>query len=248
MNKIDQNPGINSNQSVDVDENSHQLLESRVDEIGRIYLKQQTPDGTILVRILDLDNSIRVLSSNNEFEAVDTNNQYQLLECFISKIGGIFLKQRTPEGIIIDRYLGLNNTLYIGQFEKWQGHGQGKLITAKGEVYEGQFKNWNPHGQGKLIKSDGGVYQGQFEYGQIQGMGTLIEADGFIYKGQFEDGIPHGWGKAILPDGFVYEGQYEQGEAHGIHVRSKKNLPSQMAEFQNGAQMEDWRLEQGLSA
>ena len=50
-------------------------------------------------------------------------------------------------------------------------HGEGKLITAKGEVFEGQFYEDKATGLGKFINISGDVYEGYLVDGVLHGNG-----------------------------------------------------------------------------
>lgn len=82
--------------------------------------------------------------------------------------------------------IDLNGDEYIGQFEKGQKSGYGKMIyAATGDVYEGEWKDNQRDGQGKYVEhSSNNVYNGGWKedirHGEFNYSGTFTEDE----KGQ----------------------------------------------------------------
>ena len=102
---------------------------------------------------------------------------------------------------------------YIGDFQNFNKHGQGKYFYNDGTTYEGGWKNNEKNGNGKQYFTNG-VYEGNYLNGDMTGEGTYRFFDnGDTYIGSFKNGQQHGYGKVLNKYGLVIqEGIYENGK------------------------------------
>src|SRR3972149_6175933 len=91
------------------------------------------------------------------------------------------------------------------------------LELPDGSIYEGEVKDGKPHGQGILLseKGDWIHYEGDFLEGLPNGLGIATRSDGAVYEGEFRKGVRHGKGVTNFTSGNRYEGEYGQDITHG---------------------------------
>ena len=103
---------------------------------------------------------------------------------------------------------------YVGEYDKDNKHGHGKMTYADGSSYEGAWRQDVKHGTGKYVTSDNEVYEGEFVDGLKHGRGHTTFPDGSFYAGDYYRGTVAGHGKFIA-DGDIYEGQWEDNMENG---------------------------------
>ncbi|MGB4345160.1 MAG: hypothetical protein WBJ21_02060, partial [Burkholderiaceae bacterium] len=91
-------------------------------------------------------------------------------------------------------------------------------LYADGYVYEGGWKEGKREGQGKLISANGQVWEGEFRDNKIySGIGTLVCSNG-VYEGKWVHGMLRK-GKLTQNDGSFLEGRFSNGNFYnGIGV------------------------------
>ena len=78
----------------------------------------------------------------------------------------------------------LNTFFYINK--KCMGaHGFGKFIGLDGTIYIGNWENDKQNGSGREIYSDGSNYMGEFVDGKKSGKGKFTFTEGNTYEGDF---------------------------------------------------------------
>ena len=90
------------------------------------------------------------------------------------------------------------HTAYVGNVEKGNAAGTGKLYGKSGElIYEGAFENSLYNGEGKLYYGSGALkYSGEFKDNVYQGMGNGYWSNGSKeYSGGYEQGKKSGEGQ-----------------------------------------------------
>lgn len=110
---------------------------------------------------------------------------------------GYFLEdQKNGEGQYIEveeNIKGLQK--FIGNFEKNQKSGYGKLYDGQKLLYEGEFANNFPNGKGKLYTSSG-IYEGEISNSKMHGKGKFFYTIGarkdLIYEGTWNNGLNYG--------------------------------------------------------
>jgi len=90
--------------------------------------------------------------------------------------------------------------------------GQGKQISANGDVYEGGWKDNNRCGQGKYTSANGQVYEGEWKESKRHGQGKHTDLDGDVYEGGWLENKRHGEGTYTFANGQVCEGQWLNDE------------------------------------
>ena len=114
-------------------------------------------------------------------------------------------------------YVNDNGDYYMGFFKDGKFHGQGKFITADGNIIRGAFENDLPHGYAMMRFHDDEVgvvtYSGDFKNGDFDGYGALRSEDGSVCFGQFKDGGLNGEAAYYEPQsGIVESGVYRNDE------------------------------------
>eukprot|EP00451_Oxyrrhis_marina_P018647 CAMPEP_0204351562 /NCGR_PEP_ID=MMETSP0469-20131031/31221_1 /ASSEMBLY_ACC=CAM_ASM_000384 /TAXON_ID=2969 /ORGANISM="Oxyrrhis marina" /LENGTH=321 /DNA_ID=CAMNT_0051338143 /DNA_START=12 /DNA_END=974 /DNA_ORIENTATION=+ len=113
----------------------------------------------------------------------------------------------------------VDGSVFDGQFQDNQRHGDGELRYANGDVYSGQFKKGLRHNKGDLRMASGGEYSGHWRRDKWDGEGYLRFADGREYHGQFVDGRMTGKGRLkFRRSTFPCEAQLQAGELWGENV------------------------------
>ena len=93
--------------------------------------------------------------------------------------------------------------------------GNGKKISANGDVYVGERKDGEKHGQGTYTWAIGHKYVGEWKEGKMSGQGTYTYASGNKYVGEYKDGKKHGQGTFTFTNGTIEEGLFENGRFLG---------------------------------
>jgi len=76
---------------------------------------------------------------------------------------GIFVMNMMVYGT----HMWSNGSMYVGEFDNNQMHGQGTLEWSTREKYEGEFANGTMHGKGTYIDKNGIVYNIEFCKGKV---------------------------------------------------------------------------------
>ena len=105
----------------------------------------------------------------------------------------------------------LTGDIYIGQFDKGDITGKGKMKWKNGETYEGTFLKGIKHGKGVHKWPDKSRYKGEYINGSREGKGEYKWPDGRIFKGIFKNGKPDGKGK-ITFKGKTVECEFQNGK------------------------------------
>lgn len=115
------------------------------------------------------------------------------------------------------RKLTKSGDVYIGQWTlgrdgvPFRRKGQGKLVTASGELMEGYWRNGRLHLTGRIILANGDYYEGAFADGVRQGIGVEVSQSGERFEGVFQGGERNGQGKLILAN-YLLEGTFVNGK------------------------------------
>ena len=105
---------------------------------------------------------------------------------------------------------------YIGEWEKDQFNGKGRIISLNGDCYDGEFNHGVIEGNGIFISKKGGYhYSGQFKNNKFHGHGKLIYDDNTTYEGNFSEGYMSGEGNLLFRDGSYYKGTFEKNNYNG---------------------------------
>ena len=110
-----------------------------------------------------------------------------------------------------------DGSYFQGYFSRGRYCGQGRLITAEGDVYEGTWaENVLKCEEGKImVRKPYSLYTGQVEDSLPQGKGILYNYDQTEYEGEFHMGRKEGQGKLRFPDGSWYEGEFKKDKQTG---------------------------------
>lgn len=84
----------------------------------------------------------------------------------------------TRNGFGAERYL--DGSLYVGQWQRGEWHGQGTAFYANGEIYQGEWNRGMKEGEGTYWHLEGMVYQGDFKANEYAGFGTYWYEDGTV--------------------------------------------------------------------
>ncbi len=94
----------------------------------------------------------------------------------------------------------MDGSIYEGSFKKGLPHGEGTLLTTKGDRYVGDFSNGLLEGEGIYTFASGSKYTGDFKNGTFFGDGMLTRDNGDKYIGAFESNLFHGNGILSFTD------------------------------------------------
>lgn len=117
------------------------------------------------------------------------------------------------------RWFDENNKLsgeYVGYCAKGKMHGNGVLVSRKGNRYAGDFFEGQINGKGTMtFRISGERYVGDFKNGVPHGRGVFFHDEGQIYIGDYVNFEQTGKGILIHPDGSVQAGRFEKGRYLG---------------------------------
>jgi hypothetical protein len=106
---------------------------------------------------------------------------------------------------------GANSKVYyLGEVRSNKANGGGIGIwTATGSVYRGEWENNQRHGNGTFEWNDGMRYEGEFVNDKREGQGTYFWPSGERYEGEWRNSKRNGYGTLYDPDGNIqFEGNW----------------------------------------
>ena len=111
--------------------------------------------------------------------------------------------------------ISANGDVYVGERKDGKRHGQGTFTWADGNKYVGEWKDGKKHGQGTGTLASGSKYVGEWNDDKKHGQGTLTYASGNKYVGEWKDGKSHGQGTFTDASGDKYVGEWKDDKKHG---------------------------------
>jgi len=105
---------------------------------------------------------------------------------------------------------GNSKVYYLGEVRSNKANGGGIGIwTATGSVYRGEWENNQRHGNGTFEWNDGMRYEGEFVNDKREGQGTYFWPSGERYEGEWRNSKRNGYGTLYDPDGNIqFEGNW----------------------------------------
>lgn len=94
------------------------------------------------------------------------------------------------------------------------GHIHVTRRLGDGSVFSGYWKLGEPFGEGRLITADGELVEGRWEDGKLTH--GLVVAKEFTYNGQLKNYLPDGYGSCHYKDGSRYYGFWSAGKKQGL--------------------------------
>src|SRR5690554_896593 len=159
-----------------------------------------------------LGNKLDSLQMRTASGSEDINNRIaSLTKQLEEKNRQLNQKNNTNLQVISFSTNGTNNKIYyLGEVKNNKANGGGIGIwTATGSVYRGEWENNQRHGNGTFEWNDGMRYEGEFVNDKREGQGTYFWPSGERYEGEWSNSKRNGYGTLYDPDGNVqFEGNW----------------------------------------
>jgi hypothetical protein len=120
---------------------------------------------------------------------------------------------------------------YVGDWERGEKHGTGRLALGDGGFYDGEFRHDEMTGRGERVHADGRRYVGEWLRGEKHGVGAQDEPDGSRYEGEWRDNRRCGAGELLLPNGDRFTGTFAAHRRTGAGVLACANGDSYDGEW-----------------
>jgi len=114
-----------------------------------------------------------------------------------------------------------NGDIYEGYFKQGKRHGNGRLITATGDILVGMWQTEAFSGWGNCTYADGSMKTGHWIGWKLHGLGQVIEKSS-ISMGAFEGDKMSGTGLQYTSNSDFIFGTWRNGTVHGPTLESRE--------------------------
>jgi len=114
-----------------------------------------------------------------------------------------------------------------------QINGYGTMAYWNGDIYEGAWKAGKRHGNGRLISAQGDLCQGIWLEDEFSSWGNCTFADGASQSGQWKAGKLHGFG-AINASQSIFFGEFKDNKKVGIGLEYASSSSFSVGNWKDG--------------